>query len=111
MASLQGFEPAGLFARDLAECLKIQLIENDQFTPLFGQLLNNLEQLGREIKQLAQMIQRILLGCYQLFERSILIGENLGIEFREMPSPDVIVTRKKGLVGRAESINSSSCFG
>ena len=33
VAALQGFEPAGLFARDLAECLKIQLIETEQFTP------------------------------------------------------------------------------
>ena len=58
MAALQGFEPAGLFARDLAECLKIQLIETEQFTPLFGQLLNNLEQLGRgEIKQLARKLK------------------------------------------------------
>ena len=40
LAALQGFEPAGLFARDLAECLKIQLIENNQFSPLFGQLLD-----------------------------------------------------------------------
>ena len=117
LASLQGFEPAGLFARDLAECLKIQLIENDQFTPLFGQLLNNLEQLGRgEIKQLARKFKcdpEDIVGMLSIIRTlNPKPGENLGIEFREMPSPDVIVTRKeKGLVGRAESINSSSCFG
>ena len=100
LAALQGFEPAGLFARDLAECLKIQLIETEQFTPLFGQLLNNLEQLGRgEIKQLARKLkcepEDIVNMLSVIRTLNPKPGEHLGIEFREMPSPDVIVTRKK----------------
>ena len=100
LAALQGFEPAGLFARDLAECLKIQLIENNQFSPLFGQLLDNLEQLGRgEIKQLARKLKCAPEDVDEMLSIIRTLnpkpGEHLGIEFREMPSPDVIVTRKK----------------
>ena len=100
LAALQGFEPAGLFARDLAECLKIQLIENKQFSPLFGQLLDNLEQLGRgEIKQLARKFKCAPEDIVEMLSIIRTLnpkpGEHLGIEFREMPSPDVIVTRKK----------------
>ena len=100
LAALQGFEPAGIFARDLAECLKIQLIESEQFTPLFGQLLENLEQLGRgEIKQLARKFKCAPEDIIEMLSVIRTLnpkpGENLGIEFREMPSPDVIVTRKK----------------
>jgi len=100
LAALQGFEPAGLFARDLAECLKIQLIEKNQFFPLFGQLLDNLEQLGRgEIKQLSRKFKCAPEDIVEMLSIIRTLnpkpGEHLGIEFREMPSPDVIVTRKK----------------
>ena len=111
LAALQGFEPAGLFARNLSECLKIQLIESEQYTPLFGQLLDNLEQLGRgEIKQLARKFKCEpedivdMLGVIRTLNPKP--GEHLGIEFREMPSPDVIVTRKKG--GWSVELNRST---
>ena len=111
LAALQGFEPAGLFARNLAECLKIQLIESEQYTPLFGQLLDNLEQLGRgEIRQLARKFKCEpgdivnMLGIIRTLNPKP--GEHLGIEFREMPSPDVIVTRKKG--GWSVELNRST---
>ncbi|MGB0310600.1 MAG: RNA polymerase factor sigma-54 [Candidatus Puniceispirillaceae bacterium] len=95
---LQGFEPAGIFARDLADCLRIQLIDQELFTPEFGLLLDNLEQLGRgEVKQLARKLK-----CEQgdIMDMLAIIrtlnpkpGEHLGIEYRDMPSPDVIVSR------------------
>ena len=100
LVALQGFEPAGMFARDLAECLKIQLIEGEKFTPLFSQLLENLEQLGRgEIRQLARKFKCAPEDIVEMLSVIRTLnpkpGEDLGIEFREMPSPDVIVTRKK----------------
>ena len=99
LVALQGFEPAGIFARDLAECLKIQLIENNQFSPLFGQLLDNLEQLGRgEIKQLARKFKCAPEDIVEMLSIIRTLnpkpGEHLGIEF-ENASPDVIATRKK----------------
>ena len=95
---LQGFEPADIFARNLADCLRIQLMDQELFTPEFGLLLDNLEQLGRgEVKQLARKLK-----CEQgdIMDMLAIIrtlnpkpGEHLGIEYRDMPSPDVIVSR------------------
>ena len=36
---LQSFEPAGICARDLAECLAIQLKERDRFDPAMQALI------------------------------------------------------------------------
>ncbi|TIO41163.1 MAG: RNA polymerase sigma-54 factor, partial [Mesorhizobium sp.] len=41
------FEPAGLFARDLAECLSLQLAARDRLDPAMKALVANLELLAR----------------------------------------------------------------
>ena len=43
----QTFEPAGLFARDLAECLALQLAQRDRLDPAMRALLENLDLLAR----------------------------------------------------------------
>ena len=40
---LQQFEPAGLFARSLAECLALQLRDRDRYSPAMAALLDNLD--------------------------------------------------------------------
>ena len=44
---LQGLEPTGVFARNLAECLKLQLIERDRFDPAMQAMIENLPALAR----------------------------------------------------------------
>jgi RNA polymerase sigma-54 factor len=44
---LQTFEPAGVFARSLKECLAIQLRERDRLDPAMAALIENLELLAR----------------------------------------------------------------
>jgi RNA polymerase sigma-54 factor len=44
---LQGFEPTGVFARSVAECLALQLKERDRFDPAMAALIDNLELLAR----------------------------------------------------------------
>ena len=44
---LKGCDPAGLFARDLKECLSLQLMERDRFDPAMATLVANLELLAR----------------------------------------------------------------
>jgi RNA polymerase sigma-54 factor len=44
---LQGFEPTGVFARDLRECLALQLKENNRLDPAMEALLDNLPLLAR----------------------------------------------------------------
>lgn len=44
---LQTFEPSGVCARNLAECLAIQLKEKDRFDPAMQIMIANLELLGK----------------------------------------------------------------
>ena len=47
LARLQPLEPTGVFARDLAECLALQLIERDRYDPAMQALIANLPVLAR----------------------------------------------------------------
>lgn len=44
---LQEFEPAGVFARSLQECLALQLKERDRYDPAMAALLGNLDLVAR----------------------------------------------------------------
>ncbi|OCW57268.1 RNA polymerase factor sigma-54 [Hoeflea olei] len=44
---LQEFEPAGIFARSLSECLALQLARKDRLDPAMAALVGNLELLAR----------------------------------------------------------------
>ena len=46
LLSLQQFEPAGLFARSLAECLALQLRDRGRYGPAMAALLDNLNLLA-----------------------------------------------------------------
>jgi RNA polymerase sigma-54 factor len=59
LAVLQSFEPTGVFARDLAECLALQLAERDRLDPLMRNLLDHLSLVGQSpLDKVAS-----LLGC------------------------------------------------
>ena len=47
LALMQGFDPPGIFARDLVECLALQLKERDRLDPAMRTLLDNLPLLAR----------------------------------------------------------------
>jgi RNA polymerase sigma-54 factor len=52
-ARMMRFEPTGMFAADLRECLSVQLAEKNRLDPAMAMLLDNLELLGRrELKRL-----------------------------------------------------------
>jgi RNA polymerase sigma-54 factor len=71
LATLQGFEPSGVFARDLGECLALQLKEQNRYDPQIAKLLDNLHLLGShnlvalkravgvDAQELAEMIAEI----------------------------------------------------
>ena len=46
LVRLQGFDPVGVFARDLAECLTLQLREQDRLDPIMAKLIDNLDLLA-----------------------------------------------------------------
>jgi RNA polymerase sigma-54 factor len=47
LGALQSFEPTGVFARDVRECLMLQLKDRNRFDPAMAALLDNLELLVR----------------------------------------------------------------
>ena len=47
LVQLQQMEPAGLFARNLAECLRLQLAESGQMDAVFAVVLDNLDLLAK----------------------------------------------------------------
>lgn len=47
LSACQGFEPAGLFARNLAECLALQAAQRNRLDPAMQALLENLDLLAR----------------------------------------------------------------
>jgi RNA polymerase sigma-54 factor len=71
LAKLQTFDPPGIFARSLAECLALQLKDQNRYDPLMAQLLANLDLLGSrnlaalkkavavDMDELADMIREI----------------------------------------------------
>lgn len=71
LALLQGCEPTGVGARNLAECLALQLRERDRLDPAMQTLLGNLELLARgewkrlralcgvDAEDLAEMVQEL----------------------------------------------------
>lgn len=56
LSRMQTFEPSGIFARSLSECLAIQLRDNNRLDPQMQKLLDNLDLLGqrkfRELKKI-----------------------------------------------------------
>jgi RNA polymerase sigma-54 factor len=51
-----GFEPTGVMARNLQECLSLQLIERDRFDPAMQKLMENLEIAARrDFRRLADL--------------------------------------------------------
>ena len=47
LALVQTFEPAGVMARDLRECLALQLADRDRLDPAMASLLDNLDRLAK----------------------------------------------------------------
>ncbi|MGC1302692.1 MAG: RNA polymerase factor sigma-54 [Caulobacteraceae bacterium] len=47
LGRLQGFDPTGVFARDVRECLALQLRERDRLDPAMQALLDHLDLLAR----------------------------------------------------------------
>ncbi|MDP3897120.1 MAG: RNA polymerase factor sigma-54 [Mesorhizobium sp.] len=55
----QTFDPPGIFARDLAECLALQLRARDRFDPAMAAMVANLELLARRDFQSLRRICRV----------------------------------------------------
>ena len=59
LALLQRFDPPGVCARDLSECLALQLQERDRYDPAMRALVENLELLARRDYAALRKITRV----------------------------------------------------
>jgi len=111
LAVIQTFEPSGVGARSLGECLAIQAREADRLDPWMAKLLDNLELVGRG--ELATL--RRICGCDQedladmireLRTYNPKPGLAYGGERVQAVAPDVFVTKTKA--GWAVELNSAT---
>ena len=109
---LQHFEPAGVFAADLRECLLLQLRQMDADTPhrnTAGAIVNrHLDSVAtadpRQLSRRLRTTPEDILGALQLI-RSLdpTPGLSVGDDTTEYIVPDVFVKRQqRPLAGRAE---------
>ena len=100
LASLQGFEPAGLFARDLKECLLIQANDKGVLTNQFKALLENLDLLAKG--QFESLQRKLKCNKETLVEQIKLLrsfnpkpGERFDQNFQQITAPDLMVRKSE----------------
>jgi RNA polymerase sigma-54 factor len=112
LTRLQGFEPTGVFARDVGECLMLQLKERDRCDPAMEAMLDNLEMLARRdmagLKRVCGVddedLREMIAELRGLTPRP---GATFGSEPAAPVVPDVYV-REDQLVGWRVELNSDT---
>ena len=111
LIKLQKLEPAGVFAKNLSECLKLQLEERSLLSEEIKVLLDNLDLLAKgEIKQLIKITNftqdEISQSIALIRSLNPKPGETFLYDETIQNSPDVIVT--KGRNGWVVELNKST---
>lgn len=111
LAKLQRVEPAGLFARNLAECLRLQAVDLQILTPIFSKVLENLTLLASaDLKGLAKACDATLDDIKPVLRQIRSLNPKPGAIFEGEVSPqrppDLIVT--KGAEGWNVDLNRST---
>ncbi|MDE3830235.1 RNA polymerase factor sigma-54 [Sinorhizobium meliloti] len=93
---LQQFDPPGIFARSLGECLAIQLRARNRFDPAMEALIDNLELLGRRdfasLKKICGVDEEDLLDMLaEIRKLDPKPGTCFEPRFSEGITPDVVV--------------------
>jgi RNA polymerase sigma-54 factor len=93
---LKASDPAGVFARDLKECLSLQLRERDRFDPAMAALVANLELLARRDYAALKALCRVDLDdlkdmIAELRALNPKPGSAFGSDMVQPVIPDVIV--------------------
>lgn len=98
LMTLQGLEPAGLFARNLSECLRLQAAEQGILTPLFATVLDHLPRLASaDLAGLARVCGVAVADLHPVLRLLRGLDPKPGARFEQSPepirAPDLIVTR------------------
>jgi RNA polymerase sigma-54 factor len=107
LTALQGFEPVGVFARDVRECLGLQLKDKNRLDPAMEALLDNLALLAR--RDLAGLKAACGVDDEDLTEMIAELraltprpGAAFGAEPVQTLAPDVFVREASGGLWRVE---------
>ncbi|MER8640283.1 MULTISPECIES: RNA polymerase factor sigma-54 [unclassified Mesorhizobium] len=91
LGTLQHFDPPGIFARTLEECLELQLRQRDRFDPAMAALVANLKMLGRRdfqaLKQHCGVDEDDLLDMYH---EILALDPKPGNRFQSGPLESII---------------------
>lgn len=93
---LQGFEPAGVFARDIKECLRLQLEDSNHFDPAMAVLIEHLELVAKRDYATLKLLCRVDIDdlkdmIAELRRLNPKPGHAFGSEPVQPVIPDVIV--------------------
>ncbi len=102
LAIIQTFEPIGVGARDLADCLRLQLHSKKQLTDAADIVLKNLDLLAkRDFKKLCKLakcdMKALQIACLNITECTPKPGLIYGVNNAEAVLPDVVVMSQKGM--------------
>ncbi len=111
LATIQTFDPTGVGARDLSECLALQAKEADRYDPCMARLIDNLDLLARgELTRLKRMCdvddEDMADMIRELRGYDPKPGCRYGGEPAQSVTPDLFVARTKA--GWAIEINAST---
>lgn len=94
----QAFDPAGLFARDLKECLSLQLQDRNRYDPAMEALIENLDLLAKhDFEALKDVCQVDVEDLVEMITEIKALDPKPGLQFETSVSqtvvPDVIMTQ------------------
>ena len=102
LAQLQRFDPTGVGARDLAECIALQAKEADRYDPAMARLIDNLDLVARggfdQLKRLCRVDEEDLRDMLdELRSYDPKPGSHFGEEEAQAVTPDIyLVARGTG---------------
>jgi len=115
LSIIQTFEPTGIGARDLAECLKLQAIEADRYDPCIARLIDHLDLLARgelgRLKRICEVDDEDMADMIrELRSYDPKPGCRFGGEPTQAVTPDVFIARRTigGKDGWAIEINAAT---
>jgi RNA polymerase sigma-54 factor len=112
LARLQRFDPTGIFARDLKECLRLQLEDKNRFDPAMATFIANIELLAaRDIKKLQALCGVSLEDIQDMITEVRALDPKPALRFDrvidESVIPDVIMSARPDGTWRIE-LNSET---
>ena len=111
LKAIQGFDPTGVGARDLSECLALQAREADRYDPCMAKLINNLDLVARgELGRLKRMCrvddEDVADMISELRDYDPKPGLQFGGEPIQAVVPDIFVAERKN--GWAVELNNAT---